>query len=417
MKIRTTLAIALALGATAGCKKKEEAKVNETPGTLKTREGTKPATGSAAAKPPEPAKVTPLTGEALAKMYVECTAQINAGNFDGFQKACLAADYKGHDMDGMEIPSGDAVIGFFKDMKKGFPDFKIEPQLVMVSGRNILGVALMTGTNTADWKTPDGKEMKKTDKKLGQLMFHRLTINDENKASEEWSYSDPMTMMGQLGLMPKGVPTRGAVDKGWPGAPIVLVSADDAKEQANLAVVKKGAELVNAKQLPDLMAQWTDDAVESDQAGDKDYKGKQAIEAGLKVFFTAFPDMKLEVPSMWAAGDYVVALGTMSGTHKGAMGPIKATNKEVKGHFAEVFKLKDGKVAELWRFRNGMAMAMQLGLMGPPPGDAAKPGDAKDMKGDMKGHGHDHDMKGHDMKGHDMKGVDATKKAAPPAKM
>jgi hypothetical protein len=51
---------------------------------------------------------------------------------------------------------------------------------------------------------------------------------------------------------------------------------------------------------------------------------------------------------------------------------MKATNKAVTMHFAEVAKLKDGKVAQLWRFRNGMAMAMQLGLMG----DAPKGGEA-----------------------------------------
>ena len=42
-----------------------------------------------------------------------------------------------------------------------------------------------------------------------------------------------------------------------------------------------------------------------------------------------------------------------------------------------------GVIAKLWRFRNGMAMAMQLGLMGDAPkGDAKRSGDAPKGSGD-----------------------------------
>jgi predicted ester cyclase len=387
MKLRTSIMIAaLAVG---GCsKKKDEPKAADP--APKTSEPGKPDPAKPdpnAAKPdpnkPDPnAKPAKLEGDALAKKYVDCVNLINDKKDADFKATCLAADYKGHMADAMDVPNADAVLGFFKTMRTGFPDYKLSPQLVIVSGRTIYGVNLVTGTNSADWKAPDGSDQKKTDKKIGQLMFHKLAINDENKAAEEWAFSDPMTMMGQLGQLPKEAgPTRPALDKGIEGAPVIVVTKDDATEKANLEAWEKGNKAFNEHKTADLVASMADDAVESDQAGPKDNKGKKETEAGLKMFMTAFPDIKIEDHTSIAAGDYVVMIGTITGTHKGPLGPVKATNKPVKSSFAEIAKIKDGKITQLWRFRNGMAMAMQLGLIknDAPKGDAPK-GDAP--KGD-----------------------------------
>jgi predicted ester cyclase len=115
-----------------------------------------------------------------------------------------------------------------------------------------------------------------------------------------------------------------------------------------------------------MLALMTDDFVESDQADAQDAKGKKEAEKGLKTFFTAFSDGKVTIDNSWAAGDYVVQLGTFEGTNDHDMPGMKKTGKKVTMHFAEVGKFKDGKATNLWRFRNGMAVAMQLGLMQPP---------------------------------------------------
>jgi predicted ester cyclase len=279
-------------------------------------------------------------------------------------------------MDGADTNGVEGIKGFMGSMKKAFPDWKLTPQLIIINGRNILAVELSQGTNSGPMQMPGQPEMPATNKKMGVLMFHRLTINDQNKATEEWAYEDPMTMMGQLGMMPKGAPpVRAAIDKSWDGAPIVVVASDNDTEKKNLEAVKKMDDAFNAHKIPDLMAMMTDDAVESDQADDKDAKGKKEMEAGLKMFYTGFPDVKATADQSFAAGDYVVELGTLTGTNKGDMGPMKKTGKEINGHYAEISKWKDGKLENLWRFRNGMAMAMQLGLM-PAPGAAPAAGSA-----------------------------------------
>jgi predicted ester cyclase len=378
MKLRSIAMVMMGVGAltAAGCKKKpKEQKAPPEPGAQTMGSGSAGGMAGSAEAPKPEAK---LEGKALADKYLACTGYINDAKFDDFTAKCVAKDYKGHNPGGEEISGPEGLLTMFKDQKAAFPDFKLTPQLVMVSGRDILAVQLITGTNSGPMKGEHG-EMPATNKKIGALMFHRLAMNDENRAAEEWAFHDPATIISQLGLMPKGVPPmRPAMDKGIEGAPITVVSAGDDKEKKNLEAVQKGNAAFTSKKSADFMAYYTDDAVESDQAGDKDHKGKKDIQAGAEMFLKAFPDLKMETPNIYAAGDYVVQIGTFSGTNTGAMGPMKPTKKAVNGAFAEVIQMKDGKMAYVWRFRDGLTMAKQMGLVPEMPaggGSAAPAGD------------------------------------------
>lgn len=368
MKTRTMVVFALGLALAAGCKKKDKDNAGTTTaGSGSSTAVTKPTegSGSAMAKPAEPPKPTPKTGKDLAQVYLDCGAQMNAGKFDDFMKACAADSFVAHMADDKDSKRDESAAEM-KDMRAAFPDSKAQPQLVFVNGRNVLAVTLMGGTHEGTMKTPMG-DVPATKKKIGSLMYHRLAINDENKATEEWSYFDPTTMMGQLGLLPKEAPpVRPAMEKGLDGAPIVVVAADDDKEKQNLETVKKANEAFNSKKPADAMAFYADDALESDQATGADAKGKKEIEKGMQMFWKAFSDVKAEAKGSWAAGDYVIVEGTFTGTNDGPMGKMPKTGKKVTGQYAEVFKLKDGKITEVWRFRNGLAMAMQLGLVPMP---------------------------------------------------
>lgn len=374
MKLVTTLVLALSVMAFGCSKKKEE-------GTAQKQEMAPKTTEPKKEEPPPPPK--PMTGTELADKYKACIQMVNDAKWDDFKKDCVDDNYVFHAIAGMpERKGADALMTYFKDQKTAFPDWKLQPQLIMISGRNILAVNLATGTNSGTMKTPMG-DMPATNKKMGMLFFHRLAINDANKATEEWAIADGSTMMAQLGMAPKGAPPhRAAMDKGMEGAPMVVVTADDAKEKANIDAYKKSIDAFNSHKTADLMATMTPDAVEMDQEADKDHKGTKEIEKGLKDFQTAFSDGKISNVDTWAAGDYVVAIGTFEGTNDHDMGKMKKTGKKVSSQFAEVAHFKDGKIDQLWRFVNGMDMAMQLGMM-PPPG-AAPAGGMKDMKGAAK---------------------------------
>jgi len=361
------IGVTLALSV-VGCSKKKPQENKEPPAPVDNTGSGSAMAGSGSAAMAE----KPLVGKDLADRYLQCSDDINTGKMDDFKAKCVEADYVAHEADEGDMKGTDQLVGMFASMHKGFPDMSMKPQLVLVNGRNIFAINLSTGTNSGALQMPGMPEMPATNKKIGTLFFHRLAIDDANKATEEWAYEDPITFMGQLGQLPpppKGPPTRPALDKGWDGAPNITVAADNDTEKKNIDVVKKMDEAFNAHKVADMMANLSDDFVESDQADDKDHKGKKDVEKNIKDFFTAFPDVKVTTDGTWAAGDYVVETGVLEGTNTGDMGPMKKTGKKVSMHYAEVSKLKDGKATNLWRFRNGMAAAVQLGLM-PAPGAA-----------------------------------------------
>ncbi|MGE0546304.1 MAG: ester cyclase [Kofleriaceae bacterium] len=386
MTIRTMLVIALGLGVAAGtgCKKKDDKAAD--PGSAAPMADQGSAAAKAVEEPPKPAKLNPKTGEEVIAAYKECTGYVSEGKFDDFKSKCMNDDFKFHMVDAGDDMTVDAAIDMMKKERVAFPDMKLTPQVIIASGKNILAVSMMTGTNSGPRHTPMG-EMPATNKKVGMMFFHRVALGEAGGANEEWMYMDPMTMIGQLGQLPKEVPpVRPMMDKGLDGAPLTAITADNDAEKKNLDVVAKYTAAVNAHKAADAAAFYTDDAFESDQAEATDMKGKKALQDGFTKMWKAFPDFKVDAPATttYAAGDFVVQLGTFSGKNDGDLGPkMKKTGKTMSGGFAQIYKMKDGKIAGIWRFRNGMATAKQLGMM-PPMGAApdAAAGDAK--KDDMK---------------------------------
>jgi len=332
----------------AGCSKKGEE------GTVQKQ----PLGGAATAPPAPPVEAPkPLTGQGLVAKYQACIDQINAGTFDGFKTDCLDGSYTAHEAGKATTPKADDLVASFKSMKAGVPDFKLTPQIVLVSGRTILAVELVTGTASGTLKTPMG-DVPPSNKKLGALMFHRLTMNDANKVTEEWSYGDDASMMSQLGMPIPGVPPgRAAAEKGIDGAPNVLVAADDAQEKTNSETIDKLVTALDGGKIPDAIALLAPDVVISDQSNTSDIVGTKAIEGVYKNAFAALTNRKHAFTGSWAVGNYVVRTGTFTATSKG---------KTFTSDLAQIFVLKDGKVTRNWIFQNGMQIATQLGLVKVP---------------------------------------------------
>jgi len=332
---------ALVLLAVLGCKKDPDKAERPTP----------------TEKPSAPA-VKPKTGRDLAAHYLDCVGLANAGKWDDVKARCVTAGFTSHLMDGPEIRGVDMLVEWGKNTKAAFPDIKTAPQLVIVDGRTIFAVELTTGTHEGTLKTPQG-DVPATHKTIGLVFFHKLAIDDDNKMTEEWAYKDARTFLGQLGMLPKDAgPVRAPVEKSW-GAPIIVVAADDAASKANIETVKKMIGALNAHKPADTAALVTDDVVESDQAEVKD-RNKAEMLQGADEFVKAFPDGKLDVPAYFAAGNYVIAPGTLTGTNDGPLGPMKPTHKKIASQYAEIYELRAGKIAAVWRFRNGMVPAQQL---------------------------------------------------------
>jgi steroid delta-isomerase-like uncharacterized protein len=85
----------------------------------------------------------------------------------------------------------------------------------------------------------------------------------------------------------------------------------------------------------------------------------------------AFPDGRITVDNVIAAGDHVACQFTGTGTHTGAlrtpMGEIPATGRKVEVHLCDVHRIEGGKIRSSMSYFDAAAMMAQLGLMPETP--------------------------------------------------
>ena len=366
---------ALSFGALVACGQQEPAVAPLAP---------PPAAAALPTAPPVEAKKdapkpVPLTAEQKAKLYQEAWAAFNAKDFTQF-KALYAESATSEQLDmGPPAVGANAVVEGGKAFTGGFPDGTGEIQLTLINGNNIVGVVLMRGTQTGTFVTPMGP-VPATGKKVGYLLTQSLELNDEGKIVKEVMASDGGTVAGQLGLMP--IPHRKLVETGWAEKPVVIASGSEV-EKSNLAAMTKELEAFNKHDAAGTLGTADDKIVFSELSAPADRIGKKESIKGVEDMWKAFPDAKLNVKSAWAAGDYVVATGTWTGTNTGdspAM-KLKKTGKSVSIGFVQIDQFAGGKTSHVWVFSNGAAAAAQLGLMPPkgaqPTGKEAKPSAAK----------------------------------------
>lgn len=326
------------------------------------REPTPPeATGAKQAELPPPKK---LEGVALANQYLGCWAAFNARQWDKFGD-CYAENATSRALDSgrPDLSGRQAIIDTGgKQFATAFTDGKGVPELVLVNGRDIASIALLTGTHDGPLANGSGNSIPATGKRFGQRQFHTATVNEENRATREALLQNWAAMMSQLGL--SELSTRAAQLAASPGSPTVVVARNDATEKTNVELVEKLWENVQKEDLNALTAMLAEDVVEADQLAAEDLRGKKAVRDWAKTFLDAMGAIKVECPTMWGAGAYVVAQCKFAAKNDGDMGSqFKKTGKSVDLNIVEVVKISDGKLQEVWRFMNGMAFAEQLGLI------------------------------------------------------
>jgi predicted ester cyclase len=182
-------------------------------------------------------------------------------------------------------------------------------------------------------------------------------------------------MLGQLGLAPG--PVRKAMEQGAAEKPVVIAMGNDA-EKANAEAYKKYSDAFSKHDPAGMDALLADDFTFSDQAASADLVGKKEAMRGMKEIWKGMSDVRMDLTSSWAAGDYVVSSGTFSGTNDGTLPSMKLykkTGKHVAVNCLSVAKFQGGKLKNEWLFSNGMAFAAQLGLLPPEKPAKAAPAD------------------------------------------
>lgn len=319
--------------------------------------------GSTPPPPPTAAAVIVKAPAERVKWYLDCWQYYNDKSWTAFQN-CYTEQATSELVDSNPpmVTGRTAIIDRDKMLADAFPDRKGEVVLVLNNGSHIASVAIWMGTNDGAMPGPDGKPIPATHKKAGLYLAHTIETDAAGaQGTADAVYSDDATMLVQLGLMK--MPVRKVMAMSG-AAPIVVIAKNDDTERANLAAFQNFADAANKHDIKAYETLLADDYRLIDITQPADMTKKQAI-AAMQQYSKAFPDMRATIPTVWAAGDFVVLAGTFTGTNKGAapaIGLAKATGKSISVRFFEILRYEGGKVKEDWTFFNGAAFATQLGM-------------------------------------------------------
>jgi steroid delta-isomerase-like uncharacterized protein len=352
-----TVAVAAALGVVSllvGCD--EDKKPAETAPSATAA----PASASVAATPPIAPKAPPAE---LAAKAVK--ADVEAWNaHDATKVASLYETGAKLVIPGLPAAAGrDAIAAATKDNLTAYPDFKIAVTRTFVHGSTVVFEWVVTGKN-------DGPLMgqKATGRSIGIAGASVAMVDDDGLIKEEHRYIDLPTIQSQLDAKAKAGTFRAPVTLPT-GAPEERASKGTPEEAKALEQAKALYAALDAKKEADVLALVTDDTTLDDFSMPATSKGTKGMKDYVNGFWKAFPDAAQATPLQFAAGDYVVTEGTLTGTQKGALGPIKASNKPVSLRFVDVFEMKDGKVVRGASYADSAEILVAIGAM-PPPGQA-----------------------------------------------
>jgi len=83
----------------------------------------------------------------------------------------------------------------------------------------------------------------------------------------------------------------------------------------------------------------------------------------MKMFNTAFPDLKFTIEDQIAEGDKVVSRVTTEGTHKGEYQGVAPTGKKVRSTVIAINRIVDNKIAERWTELDNLGIMQQIGAI------------------------------------------------------
>jgi len=95
---------------------------------------------------------------------------------------------------------------------------------------------------------------------------------------------------------------------------------------------------------------------------------KKELRANMQVYFTGFPDLKIEIDNMVSEGDQVYINWTISGTNTGIFGELQPTGKKIKiGGISRVDFNKEGQIVREEVYYNELSLLQQMGHTLKPP--------------------------------------------------
>ncbi len=96
--------------------------------------------------------------------------------------------------------------------------------------------------------------------------------------------------------------------------------------------------------------------------GDPDLH-REGLKQAFGDYVSAFPDVRMTIEDMFAAGDRVAVRFTARGTHQGEYMGVPPTGKQVTVTSILIHRLAGGRMVEDWEWEDQLGVLRQLGLV------------------------------------------------------
>ena len=135
-------------------------------------------------------------------------------------------------------------------------------------------------------------------------------------------------------------------------------------EEAHAALLRRWWEGLNAGTAAELIDEvYAPDYVLHDPSEPAPVQGREGVRAFIADITAAFPEARVTLEDLVAAGDRVVQRATFHGTHRGEFQGIAATGKTVSVWVIVISRMADGQVAEEWQLVDTLGLLQQLGAI------------------------------------------------------
>lgn len=316
-----------------------------------TASATPPPTDTPPSAPPKPA-LSELIPQALRGI-----ADANAAHDTAKSASFLADDialYFYGSLGGSERHGKSDVADRFK--KTPFSDIKDAPSRIWMKGNVAVVEFTWTGTMTGDVR-----DLKATNKPIGQKRVIVYVFNDDGLVKEERIYADNLGLQAQM----RGDKNAPPVEPLPTAPPEVHMGKGTPDEDKLVDWAKHIDDAFNTGDVKQATALLADD-VEYDAWGVPPLKGKKENEKDLRSFFKAFPDQKWTSTNVMGIDGFAIIEHVFTGTQKVPYGRFtKVTGKPVTGeHYLEIRQPSaDGKLVHGWAYANPIEALLETGVM------------------------------------------------------
>ncbi|OKH53932.1 hypothetical protein NIES2101_09310 [Calothrix sp. HK-06] len=132
----------------------------------------------------------------------------------------------------------------------------------------------------------------------------------------------------------------------------------------NKQVIQNFIQVVwNGRDLSALKDFWAEDCVNHAMPG-TDNRGLNALriyhDSFFDDFFSAFPDIQIEIMQQVAEGDLIATYITSQGTHSGSFYGIPPTGKHISTSVIRIDRVQDRKITEHWSVSDAAGLMQQI---------------------------------------------------------